>query len=68
MKKSLLILAVVAVSFASCKKDRTCECTYSDGTKESTPIKNATKKDAEEACDALGALSLAFGGGTCELK
>jgi hypothetical protein len=68
MKKSLLVLSMVAFVFASCKKDRTCECSYSDGTKESTPIPNSTKKDAEEACDALGALNLAFGGGTCELK
>jgi hypothetical protein len=67
MKKSLLILAVAFV-FASCKKDRTCECTYTDGTKDSTTIPDATKKDAEEACDALGALAAAFGSGTCELK
>jgi hypothetical protein len=68
MKKSLLILSLVAFVFASCKKDRTCECTNSNGTKDSTSIKNVTKKDAEEACDALGALALAFDGGTCELK
>ena len=58
----------MAFVFASCKKDRTCECTYTDGTKETFPIAKSTKKDAEEACDALGALATAFGSGTCELK
>jgi len=32
MKKLLLIVAVItAFSFVSCKKDRTCTCTYTPG-------------------------------------
>jgi hypothetical protein len=32
MKKQLLFVAVIsALTFASCKKDRTCTCTYNDG-------------------------------------
>jgi len=27
MKKTLLIVAIAGLAFASCKKDRTCECT-----------------------------------------
>lgn len=29
MKKSILFIAVATLGFASCKKDRTCTCTYS---------------------------------------
>jgi hypothetical protein len=58
MKKiTLLAAVVVAVSFASCKKDRTCECTYTNsGTTNvsshtsSTVITKVKKSDAKYLC------------------
>lgn len=59
MKKLSTILAVVAViSLASCKKDYTCECTYTDSSgffdnSTSTITINGKKKDVEKSCDAF---------------
>jgi len=54
MKKLLLFVAVVsAFSFASCKKDRTCTCTYSNGTQSFTFVEvftKAKKSDAKKQC------------------
>ena len=58
MKKITVLAAVlVAVSFASCKKDRTCECTYTtSGTTNvtshtsSTVITKVKKSDAKYLC------------------
>jgi hypothetical protein len=66
MKKIFAAVAIVAL-FASCKKDYSCDCTFA-GVTESTPIKDAKKADAEEACDALSAINVAFGGGACTLN
>jgi len=53
MKKVLLIAAVAGLAMVSCKKDYTCECTYSgsgiSGTTSAT-IKD-TKKKAKDACE-----------------
>lgn len=52
MKKVLLFVAVViAASFASCKKDRTCTCTFTSGTYTSTSIATypSSKKSAARA-------------------
>ena len=57
MKKiTLLAVAFVAISFASCKKYRTCECTYTDasGAKQTisaTSTTKMTKKDAKTQCE-----------------
>ena len=61
MKKiTLFAFAVVALSLASCKKDRTCECTYTQtGTtntisdKQTTDYKKIKKADAEYMCDKI---------------
>ncbi len=69
MKKALLIgsLGVFGVmALASCKKDYTCDCTIG-GQTSSSQIKDAKKKDAEKACDALS-VTAAIVGGTCTLK
>jgi hypothetical protein len=58
MKKiTLLAAVVVAVSFASCKKDRTCECTYTNSGStnvsshtSSTVITKVKKSDAKYLC------------------
>jgi hypothetical protein len=50
MKKiTLLAVAFVAVSFASCKKDRVCTCT-SGGTADKVTYLKARKSDARAAC------------------
>jgi hypothetical protein len=56
MKKFVLFVAAAAtLGLASCKKDWTCECTYtdSDGATQTTKtdINGKTKKDAEAQCE-----------------
>lgn len=57
MKKTILIATMALFVFASCKKNRTCECTTVNGS--NTSVENITikdnKKGAEEACDLLDA-------------
>lgn len=57
MKKiTILSIAVAALSFASCKKDRTCNCTFNDGspgavTQNYTVVfKKVSKGSAKAAC------------------
>lgn len=52
MKKlTLLAVAFVAVSFASCKKDYTCTCTYTGSTTpQITKIIGVSKKAATANC------------------
>jgi hypothetical protein len=58
MKKIILLAAVVATaSFASCKKDRTCECTYTNSGSttmtshtSSTVLTKVKKSDAKYLC------------------
>ena len=53
MKKITLLAAVViAASFASCKKNYTCACTWSDGTSAGSYTYKNTKKKATDACTA----------------
>lgn len=63
MKNTLIILsAICCLSFVSCKKDYSCECTISIdiGTGQPTSIKQVTKiektnkKGAEGTCDNIG--------------
>lgn len=62
MKKTLLIVAVAGLAFASCKKDKTCECTqtttFSSGSTsitttdpvETTEIKDIKGGEAKTMC------------------
>lgn len=67
-KITLLAVAFVAVSFASCKKEYTCECSYTvNGV---TYTSSATsgkikKKDAKAWCDGTGS---GYSGVSCSLK
>lgn len=68
MKKFILVAAVAtfALGMTSCKKDYTCDCSYTSGGQtytSSSTIKNAKKSDAKTACTALQ-----IGGYTCTLK
>jgi hypothetical protein len=57
MRKLTTILALLAVvSLGSCKKDYTCECTYTDSsgffaTTTSSATLNGKKKDVKDACE-----------------
>lgn len=67
MKKVLMfaVAGLFVAGLASCKKDYTCSCTIS-GQTTSTPINDAKKKDAQDACDALST-SASIVGGSCSL-
>jgi hypothetical protein len=64
--KKILALSIVVASLASCKKDYTCDCTIA-GQTTSTPINDAKKADAEDACNALD-VAAKLAGGSCTLK
>ena len=70
MKKLLIVFAAIGcISFAACKKDRVCECTYSTTTFRVT-LTDATKRQAKDVCISR---SYDNGNGTitkeeCELK
>jgi hypothetical protein len=65
MKKSLLIaVALISITFTSCKKDWTCSCTDpEDGTVVDIPITNQTKPLAKTACSTYE-----LAGISCKLK
>jgi hypothetical protein len=51
MKKLVIFsIALVAISFASCKKDYTCTCTGSFGSSYTTKITGVSKKGAQGRC------------------
>ncbi len=72
MKKvfTVVAIALVAMTFASCEKSYTCECTYPDGMGGNLTWSStfeAKKNDAKDACNSLGAIYIT-GGGSCTLK
>ena len=74
MKKiTLLAAAFVAITFASCKKDRVCTCT-SGGDANKVTYLDARKRDARSACLSYSYDYTNMNGGTstekvdCELK
>lgn len=71
MKKITLLAAVViAASFASCKKNYTCVCTYTSGGTTETytyDLGKIKKKDAKDNCNTVGSLWVTAGG-SCEAK
>ena len=51
MKKiTLLTFALIAITFASCKKDRVCTCTLDSGSVSSTTYFDSRKNDAVFYC------------------
>jgi hypothetical protein len=50
MKKVLVVGALAVFALASCKKDYTCACKFSDSATLNIDISKAKKKDAESAC------------------
>jgi hypothetical protein len=76
-KKALLMMStlVCIILLASCKKDYTCSCTYTDNgppvttTNQDFPLNKMKKKDAQAACDANAATAkLVYDNATCTLK
>ena len=51
-KTTLLTFALIAITFASCKKDIVCTCTRDDGSITSTTYFDSKKKDAERRCSS----------------
>ncbi|MBU0489443.1 MAG: hypothetical protein KKA07_02515 [Bacteroidetes bacterium] len=70
MKKIALVLGtafIAAIALSSCKKDYTCECSWSDApTLKTTVTINNTKKKAEDLCTEM---TWTFDGATysCEI-
>lgn len=53
MKKAFLLSAVVLMALSSCRKDRTCTCTDSNGTTLGTATYiNVKKSEAKTFCSA----------------
>ncbi len=69
MKKILFsMLALSALTFASCKKDYNCTCSFSVGANTVIPIQKAKKKDAKSTCEnAESTYKLADPGVKCSL-
>ncbi len=75
MKKVLFIALVAAASLASCKKDRTCSCTYTSTDPSFTTytqvytFNDAKKSDAKKACITSTNTNGSYTEtNTCELK
>lgn len=76
MKKFVLFVAAAAtLGLASCKKDWTCECSYTDsnGTTQTTKtdINGKTKKDAEAQCEgkaSVGGFTISTGSNCNTIK
>jgi hypothetical protein len=68
MKKiTILSIAVLALSFASCKKDRNCTCVYSGGGSSTYTLTKATKKQGMAACASYNDVTNG-GTATCSLS
>ena len=67
MKKiaPIVALAIIAASFASCKKDYTCTCKNSTTTF-AYPLGKQKKKDADATCKSYST-TWALAGGSCSL-
>lgn len=52
MKKITFTAVVILALAASCKKNRVCNCDYTNGEQESTILVNKKKKDAKNLCRA----------------
>jgi len=80
MKKITLLVAVLSLAMASCRKDRTCTCTDSSdapGSSSSTYVQtygSSKKKDAKDQCVSYSYKETTAGADpytyttTCELK
>ena len=73
MKKVYFMLAVCAIALASCKKEYTCTCKYTDTSGLGVAIPDvsytfeAKKSDAETTCDAYSATA-GGAGWSCKLN
>jgi hypothetical protein len=49
MKKALLILGVAVLALSSCKKEKTCTCTYTDSEGAASVVSKTTMKGTSAA-------------------
>jgi hypothetical protein len=64
MKKiTLFAVALIAVSFASCKKTHTCKCVDSTGYSSTYTLPRETSSVAKADCDTYS-----YGGSTCSIQ
>ena len=70
MKKlSILAIAALAFSFASCKKDYTCSCTGGPAGSDISYTGKMKKKDANTWCESWNTtFKAAYTSGSCALK
>lgn len=62
--KRVFVLGMIGIAvLASCKKNRNCQCVYTDGDVEEYIVVNETKKSAKNICGAKSSSSR-----SCELK
>ncbi len=70
--KKLSLLGLVfgsLVAMTSCKKDYTCDCTFTTAPDITIDITKAKKADAQDACDsAETTYKIADSGASCTLK
>jgi len=73
MKKLLLIVAIagLAMAMGSCKKARTCDCTFTDKVDNTTEVIsytiNTTKRKMKAACDGY-AVETSYDKVSCAVK
>jgi hypothetical protein len=60
--KTLFLTTIILISFMSCSKERTCECTNSNSTYDAGTV-DQTKSQAKKYCEGLSA-----GDTKCKLK
>lgn len=53
MKKVMIVLTFASIAFASCRKERVCECVYTstDPNSISATVKVTVKKAKKDVCD-----------------
>lgn len=65
MKKiTLFTVAIIAVSFASCKKNYSCQCIKSGSVTVNTTVSAKSSSDAKTSCSAYDSST----NGTCSIK
>lgn len=66
MKKVLFLSLVAVATLASCKKDYTCACTFTNGTPDrEITYPKTSKSTAQESCDLQ---QTAWAASSCELN
>jgi hypothetical protein len=69
MKKVLAVAALSVFGLASCKKDYTCKCTFTNGSSLNIEYQKVKKGDAEDGCaSAQTTYQAADAGAKCAIQ